>query len=109
MNWLWDWLFYGIPFWVQVGILAVPVLIGFYIAVRLLGWERVRGWIPAALIALTAIGALSRTRQQGYADRKRQEDVALDKAEKVVVEERTEVTALPDKQLDDEVDKWSRK
>ncbi len=105
---LWDFLFYHLPVWLQLTILAIPVAVAFWFAIQVFGWEKVRGWILPVLGVLAALGLLSRSRQQGYADRKVEEGIAEKKAETVVDKTRTDVQALPDDQLDEKVDKWSR-
>ena len=105
---IWDFLFYPIPFWLQITLLAIPVAVAFWFAIQIFGWEKVRGFIAPALGVLAALGLLSRAQQKGYADRKAQEKQAEDKAKQTVDTTRTETQALPDTKLDAEVDKWSR-
>lgn len=105
---IWDFLFYHIPFWLQITLLAIPVAVAFWFAIQIFGWEKVRGFIAPALGVLAALGLLSRAQQKGYADRKAQEKQAEDKAKQTVDTTRTETQALPDTKLDAEVDKWSR-
>lgn len=108
MTWFWSYLLYGIPWPVQLAIIAVPCILAFYVAVRVFGWERVKVWVAPAIAVLAAFGLLSRQRQQGYTDRRAEEEKALDHAEAVVVEEQAEVRKMPDQEIDKEVDKWSR-
>ena len=105
---LWSWLIYGIPWPVQLAIIAIPCILAFYVAVRVFGWERVKVWIGPVLAILAAFGFLSRQRQQGYTDRRAEEEKALDHAEAVVEHERHEAQALPDVELNAKVDKWTR-
>jgi hypothetical protein len=105
---IWDFIFYHIPFWLQITLLAIPVAVAFWFAIQIFGWEKVRGFIAPALGVLAALGLLSRAQQKGYADRKAQEKQAEDKAKQTVDTTRTETQALPDTKLDAEVDKWSR-
>lgn len=105
---IWDFLFYHLPFWLQITLLAIPVAVAFWFAIQIFGWEKVRGFIAPALGVLAALGLLSRAQQKGYADRKAQEKQAEDKAKQTVDTTRTETQALPDTKLDAEVDKWSR-
>lgn len=102
------WLIYGIPWWAQVAILAVPVILAFYVAVRVFGWDRVKLWIAPALVILAAFGFAQKNKQQGYLDRRAEEEKALDHAEEIVEHEQTEVKRLPDVELDQKVDKWTR-
>lgn len=103
---LWDFLIYQIPFWLQMLLLAVPVAALFWFAVGIFGWNRVKGWIIPALALIGAAGALSRAQQKGYADRKRQEQDALKKAEVIVEKKRDEIKALPDDDLNRRSDRW---
>jgi methylthioribose-1-phosphate isomerase len=108
MNGVWDFLFYHLPWWLQISLLAIPVVIAFAFAIQIFGWEKVRGFIAPALAVLAALGLLSRARQQGYGDRQAQEKQAEDKAKQTVDDTRKDTQALPDAKLDKEVDRWSR-
>jgi hypothetical protein len=105
---LWDFLIYSIPWPVQVLLLAVPAVVILYFVYRIVGWNRIKGWVPAVVAAIVALGLLSSQRQKGYADRKTQEQDALKKAEVIVEKKRDEVKAMPNTKLDKEVDRWSR-
>jgi uncharacterized membrane protein len=75
-----QWVFYALPWWLQLTLLAIPVLVAFYFAVRIFGFDRVKGFIAPALAILAALGLLSRARQQGYQDRKDIQEKAQDDA-----------------------------
>ena len=105
---LWNWLFYSLPWPVQITLLAIPVVIAFWFAIQIFGWDKVRGFIAPALGILAALGLLSRAQQKGYADRKAAEKAAEDRAKQTVDTTRTDVQALPDDKLNQETDKWSR-
>lgn len=107
MNFL-QWVFYALPWWLQLLLLAIPVVVGIGVAINVFGWDRVKAWIVPALGILAALGLYSRARQQGYADRKTVEDVARNKAEDVANTERDKVRKLPDDKLDREIDRWSK-
>ncbi len=100
------WLFYALPWWLQVTLVAIPVLIAFYYAVRVFGFERVKGWIAPALALLAALGLLSRAKQQGYNDRrdiqKKAQDDALDDFNKI----EKKVDEKPIEQVDRENQPW---
>lgn len=66
---IWDFILNRIPWWVQVILMLIPVGIGFWFAVLIFGWERVRRFILPALAIIGALGMLGRARQQGYRDR----------------------------------------
>lgn len=106
MNWLWSFLIYGLPWWVQLAIVAVPVLLGFYVAVRVFGWDRVKMWIAPALVLLAALGLASKNRQQGYTDRRAEEEKALDHAEDLVDEKRTDIANDSDAQSNKRFERW---
>lgn len=93
-------------YWLQFAGLVVVVLGIFALAVRLLGWNRVKGWIVPVIGFLAVAGAATKIRQSGYADRKQQERDALKKAEVIVEKKRDEIKAVPDDELDRRVDKW---
>lgn len=105
---IWDFILYHLPVWLQIGLIAIPVIAVFWFCIITFGWMRVRGWIAPAVGLIAALGLLSRARQQGYADRQVQEKAAEDKAVKTVETERGEAAAMDDKALNTEVDKWSR-
>lgn len=107
-GWFITWLIYGIPWQVQTAIMVVIALIVLALLVRIFGFERVKVWIVPVVSFLAALGMLSRSRQQGYNDRRVEEEKALDIAEDFVDDKRDEVQVLPDVELDKKVDKWSR-
>lgn len=106
---IWDFLFYHLPWWLQISLIAIPVALAFWFAIITFGWMRVRAFIAPALGILAALGLLSRARQQGYADRQVQEKAAEDRAKKTVDTVKKDVEAMPDEKLDSEVDRWTRK
>lgn len=108
MNWLLTWLLYSLPWWVQVAILAVVIGVPVYLVVAMI-WGRAaanRLLLPIVGI-LAAIGLASRSRQQGYNDRRAEEEKALDYAEDFVEDKRDEIMRLPDKELQERVDRWT--
>ncbi len=105
---LWSFLAYSLPWWVQalflLVVVGVPILL---VAMMIWGPKAVlRLLLPVAGFILT-LGLASRLRQQGYADRRAEEEKALDRAEEIAQEEQEEVQRLPDVELDKRVDKWS--
>jgi len=102
-------LFYSLPWWAQMGLIAIPVAAIFLVLGQMLGWERVRVFIGPAVGVIAALGLLSRSRQQGYADRRAEEEKALDRAEEIHGDIEDKVERMPDQELDGEVDRWSRK
>jgi hypothetical protein len=109
MDGFWNFIFYSLPWPVQLLLLAIPVGIAFYFAVLIFGWERVRPFVLPILGVLAALGFASKLKQEGYNDRRAEEEKALDRAEEIVDDERQDVQKLPDVELDQEVDKWTRK
>lgn len=110
MDWLWSFLLYALPWWLQVAILALIIGVPVYLVVAMI-WGRPvanRLLLPIAGI-LAAIGLASRSRQQGYYDRRAEEEKALDYAEEIVEDEKADVHRLPDVELDEETDRWTRK
>jgi hypothetical protein len=104
-----NWLIYGIPAEVQIIALLLVAVAVLYVLGRVLGWERVRGWIIPVAGAIGAIGLASKLQQKGYADRRAEEEKALDRAEEIHGEIEKKVERLPDEELADETDRWSRK
>jgi len=108
MDNIWLWLFYALPWWLQVAVLAILIGIGFAFAVAIFGYERVKGWIVPALVAIAALGALGKAKQQGYNDRrdvqKAEQDKQLDKFKQV----QQQVDEKPISQVDKENEKWLR-
>jgi hypothetical protein len=72
-------LFYAVPWWAWAIILGVPAAVALYFLVRTFGWERVKGWIPAVIAAIAAATLLTRAKQQGYQDRRAEEEKALER------------------------------
>lgn len=103
-----NWLIYGIPAEVQIIALLLVAAVVLYVLGRILGWERVRGWVLPVAGAIGALGLASKLRQAGYQDRRAEEEKALDKAEEIVDEKRDEIQRLPDQEVDDRLDKWTR-
>lgn len=108
MSDFWNWIFYSLPWFVQALLLAIPIAIVFYFAVLIFGWQRVRPFVLPVLGGLAALGFATKLKQDGYADRKAEEKDALDKAEEVVTEKRTEIRDLPDDELDRRLDRWEK-
>lgn len=104
-----DWLIYGIPAEVQIIALLLVAAGVLYVLGRILGWERVRGWVLPVAGAIGALGLASKLRQAGYADRRAEEEKALDRAEEIHDEIEKKVERLPDEELADETDRWTRK
>lgn len=109
MDWLYTFLFYTLPWWAQIAILAAIIGVPVYlIAAMLFGVRVANRYIVYGVLLLVTLGAASRWRQQGYKQRLDEEEKALDKAEQIVVEKRQEVQQLPDGKLNQKVDKWTR-
>lgn len=110
MDWLWSFLFYSLPWYWQIAILAVLVGVPGYLVTRaVLGPERANRLLLPFLGALAALGFASKLRQSGYNDRRAEEEKALDHAEEIVVDEKQDVQKLPDVEVDKEIDQWTRK
>jgi hypothetical protein len=105
---IWDAILYHIPWWVQLTILSIPVVLGLILVGNLIGWSRVRPWIIPALGVLAAFGMLGRDRQQGYGDRVDQEHKAEAGAQEIVRKEHAEARRDTDADLDAKVDKWTK-
>lgn len=106
MSAIWSFLFYSLPWWVQTLLIMAVLAPIFYVAVRLIGWEKVKPYALGALGILAAIGAATQIRQSGYNDRKKQEEVARKDAEDAVDKKKIEVDKLPDDKLDERFNKW---
>jgi hypothetical protein len=111
IEWIATLLLYGIPWWFQVILLAIIVGVPTYlVAAMIWGTEAVNRQVLRLLVPiiglLVAIGLLSRSRQQGYNDRRAEEEKALDAAEDFVEDKRDEVQKLPDVELDRRSDRW---
>ncbi len=107
---MWDaiirWAIYSLPWYVQGALLAI-MWSGISVAVGMLfGWKyaRMMMWPVVALIG--AIVLLSRARQQGYTDRRAEEEKAFDHAVDDFEDHRQEVDKKPIDQIDKENSKW---
>ena len=110
MNWLIDALVYKLWWPLQVGGLAFMLAVLFLLAVRIFGWERVRPWVlklwlPLAIL-LAAFGLTRKAQQQGYTDRRAEEEKALDHAEDLVDEKRTDIANDSDAQSNERFERW---
>jgi len=101
MNWLWEFVWGLMPWWawliLGVGLAAV--------AYRLLGWKGV-----VAVVATTAgVVAYSRGAKKGIEVERAKQDAADDKAREVIADKKADTKTMSDKELDQEVDKWTRR
>lgn len=104
------WLFYELPWYVQIGILAIAVGIPIYIlAVAIFGAQVANRYLLHGIILIVTIGMASRWRQQGWNARKDEEKRAEERAEKIADDTRDNVEKLPPDKLHDLTDKWSKK
>ena len=102
----WSFLIYGIPWPVQVAIIAVLIAALFLLAVRLFGWQRVRPWVLPALALLGAIGLAQRNRQAGYGDRIKEEEKAVEKLTDDFEAIQRHNEGLTEDELDKKNDRW---
>lgn len=102
------WLFYLTPWWVQLIILALPILVLFGVAIRVFGYERVKAFILPAVAILAALGLLGRAKQQGYADRKDIQKKAQDDALNDFQQVQKKVDEKPIQQIDKDNQPWLR-
>lgn len=110
---LWDLLVFHVWWPIQVGFLAVLLATIFMLAVAIFGWERVQPWImklwlPLAIL-LAAFGLTRKSQQEGYQQRKGEEQKAQDEASEFAAEKRDEVHDLPPEKIDDRFDRWGKK
>ncbi len=103
-----NWLIYSVPAEVQIIILLLVAAGVLYVLGRILGWERVRGWIIPVAVTIGALGLASKLRQQGYADRRAEDEKALDAAEDFADEKRDEVQDRPDDKLNKDFGRWTK-
>lgn len=109
MDAIWSFLLYAIPWWVQAIVLAVILGVPTYLIVAMIwGREAANRALLTIIGAAAVAGAASRLRQQGYTDRRAEEEKALDAAEDFVDDKRHEIDTLPDNELDKRLDKWRR-
>ena len=109
MDFLWNWLAYQIPWWLQAIVIAVIIGAPTYLVVAMIWGREAANRALLVVIGIAAVmGAASRLRQQGYTDRRAEEEKALDKAEDFVDDKRHEIDRLPDEELDKEIDRWSK-
>lgn len=107
---LWSWLLNTVPWWAQLIVLAVVVLVPAYLLVAMIwGREAANRLLLPGIGILAALAAASKLRQGGYNDRRAEEERALDHAEEVHDEIETRVETMPDDQLHRETDRWTRK
>ena len=100
---LWHFIDITVPWWLK-GLIAA-VLVAVLLAVFRAYWR----YILAGAAVVGGAILLNRAKQQGYTDRRAEEEKALDKAEEIHGEIEKKVEALPATQLDTETDRWSRK
>lgn len=109
MDWLWSFLAYSLPWWLQGIGIAVIIGVPTYLVVAMIWGRDAANRALLVVVGIAAVmGAASRLKQQGYTDRRAEEEKALDKAEDFVDDKRHEIDRLPDEGLDQEVDKWTK-
>lgn len=109
MDAIYTFLFYTLPWWAQMAILAAIVGVPMYlITCMLLGTKVANRYILHGVVLLVTLGLASKLRQEGYRQRLDEEGKALGKAEQIADEERDEAHQLPDDKLNQKVDKWTR-
>ena len=101
MNWLWEFVWGLMPWWVWVGIGVAAA----FAAYRLLGWKGV------VSVAATTIGvvAYSRGAQKGVEVEKAKQDAADDKARDVIAEKKIEVKVLSPKERSERFGRWEKR
>ena len=110
MDAVWSFILYSLPWYVQVVLLAVCVgLPAYLIIAAVFGRAAANQLLLPIAGAIAALGFASKLQQDGYQDRRAEEEKALDKAEEIVVDKREEVQRMPDQEVRDETDRWSRK
>jgi hypothetical protein len=106
MNGLIWWLVYQLPWQFQAVLVLIAAGAILWGIGMVFGWGVVRK-IAAPVIGLAAVLVFwNKSKQEGYGQRVAEEKEALDKAEDLVAEKRTEIHALPDDELDRRSDRW---
>lgn len=107
---MWAWIINQLPWYYQVGILALIVGVPTYmLACMFFGVRVATRYAIWGLLGILTLGFASKLRQDGYKARLEEEDRATKRAEKVVIDERKKSEALSDEELRKETDLWSRK
>lgn len=103
---IWNFLFYSVPWYVWTLLGAVITAGLFLLAVRVLGWERVKGWIIPVAVVLGAGALLQRAQQRGWQDKikadRRAADQLIEKAKKARARTTTEQRERPERLRDDD-------
>jgi hypothetical protein len=108
MSTLFDWLVYGLPWWVQAGICLLPILALVAVLTRFVGLRAALQIGGALLAALTIIAGRQQARQQGWNERgERDAQAGRDRAD-----ERENIAAdvrnSSDADLDRRLNRWVR-
>lgn len=86
MNTLFNWVIFGIPWYVQTGILLAIFAAGLAVASGIIGIEAVKKIAVPVLGVVAALSLLSRAQQKGYqrkqAEDRQAQDEAIRKADK---------------------------
>jgi Flp pilus assembly protein TadB len=105
---MWSFILNSIPWQVQAVAVAFVAALLVLVVGHLFGWKYVRPVIAPLVGVVAAIGLLSRARQQGYRDRRTEEERAQKRADDIADQIQDDTRKLPDGALDKEVDRWSR-
>lgn len=101
MSWLGSWIY-----WLQFIGICVAAAVAFLIAVRILGWDRVKGFLLPLLGILAVFGLRAKIQQAAYQDRVVEEDQANDQIRDDFKEIHKRNEGLTDDELDKKNDPW---
>lgn len=107
MNGIVSWLIFQLP-WQFQAVIVLAVAAGIWWVIYLINPALARKLIVPIIGAAAVLVFWNKSKQEGYGQRVAEEKEALDKAEDVVVEKRTEIRDLPDDELDRRVDRWTK-
>jgi len=108
VNAIWSWLLYSLPWWAW-GVIAVAIWVGLAVVVGVLfGMKYARLMLWPAIVAVLAVVMFFKARQDGYSDRKDEEQGAVDDAVQDFKQHEEAVDKKPIDQIDKENEKWLR-
>jgi hypothetical protein len=105
MNGIVSWLVFQLP-WQFQALIVLALALGILWCIHFVNPPLARKLLVPIIGAAAVLVFWNKSKQEGYGQRVAEEKEALDKADDLVAEKRTEIRTLPDDELDRRSDRW---